>query len=112
MGYYVGGQNNVQPIEGRNLLIASECSKSLNPNWDFGASYDQRLYEKTIPPLDVLAGAVWHFVSAGSNRQPDCQPDSPGGCNCRDSSNLPCDFRVDTNAGSECDVELSFIRYR
>jgi hypothetical protein len=39
----------------------------LNPNWAFTASYDQRLYEKTIPPLHVLARAVWHLVSAGSD---------------------------------------------
>ena len=32
--------NNVQPTTPRNLLIASECSKSLNPNRPFTASYD------------------------------------------------------------------------
>jgi hypothetical protein len=37
--------NNVQPTALRNLLIASECSKSLNPNRTFTASYDQTLYE-------------------------------------------------------------------
>jgi hypothetical protein len=37
--------NNVQPAAPRNLLIASECSKSLNPNRPFTASYDQTLYE-------------------------------------------------------------------
>jgi hypothetical protein len=37
--------NNVQPTAPRNLLIASECSKSLNPNRTFTASYDQTLYE-------------------------------------------------------------------
>ena len=59
--------NNVQPTAARNLLIAPEGPKSLNPNWGFTASYDQTFYEKTIPPLHVLARAVWHLVSAGSD---------------------------------------------
>src|SRR5215467_12204906 len=50
--------NNVQPTAPRNLLIAPKGPKSLNPNWAFTASYDQTLYEKTIPPLYVLAGTV------------------------------------------------------
>ena len=50
--------NNVQPTAPRNLLIAPESPKSLNPNWGFTASYDQTLYEKIIPPLHVLARAV------------------------------------------------------
>jgi hypothetical protein len=44
----------------------------LNPNGRFAASYDQTLYEKTIPPLHVLARAVWQLVSAGSKRSADC----------------------------------------
>ena len=80
--------NNVQPTAPRNLLIASEYSKSLNPNRTFAASYDQTLYEKTIPPLHVLARVVWQLVSADSNRSPDCQPDSTDGSNGRDSGNL------------------------
>ena len=76
--------NNVQPTAPRNLLIASECSKSLNPNRTFTASYDQTLYEKTIRPLHVLARVVWQLVSADSDRSSDCQPDS----NSRDSGNL------------------------
>ena len=59
--------NNVQPTAPRNLLIAPEGPKSLNPNRAFTASYDQTLYEKTIPPLHVLARAVWQLVSAGSD---------------------------------------------
>ena len=59
--------NNVQPTALRNLLIACESSKSLNPNRTFTASYDQTLYEKTIPPVHVLARPVWQLVSAGSN---------------------------------------------
>ncbi len=80
--------NNVQPTAPRNLLIASEYSKSLNPNRTFAASYDQTLYEKTIPPLHVLARVVWQFVSADSDRNSYCQPDSTDGSNGRDSSNL------------------------
>ena len=80
--------NNVQPTAPRNLLIASECSKSLNPNRTFTASYDQTLYEKTIPPLHVLARVVWQLVSADSDRNSDCQPDSTDGSNSRDSGNL------------------------
>ena len=80
--------NNVQPTAPRNLLIASECSKSLNPNRTFAASYDQTLYEKTIPPLHVLARVVWQLVSPSSNRSPDCRPDSTDGSNSRDSGNL------------------------
>jgi Domain of unknown function (DUF6249) len=38
--------NNVQPRAPRNLLIASEYSKSLNPNRTFAASYDQTLMKK------------------------------------------------------------------
>jgi len=60
----------------------------LNPNWAFTASYDQTLYEKTIPPLHVLARAVWQLVSADSKRNSDCQPDSIDGSNSRDSGNL------------------------
>jgi hypothetical protein len=71
----------------RNLLIACESSKSLNPNRTFTASYDQTLYEKTIPPVHVLARPVWQLVSASSNRYSNCQPDSPDGSNCRDSGN-------------------------
>jgi hypothetical protein len=37
--------NNVQPTAPRNLLIAPEYAKSLNPNRTFSASYDQTLYE-------------------------------------------------------------------
>jgi hypothetical protein len=51
----------------RNLLIATEGPKSLNPKWALPASYDQRHYEKTIPPLYALARAVWHLVPAGAN---------------------------------------------
>jgi hypothetical protein len=57
----------------------------LNPNRTFTASYDQTLYEKTIPPLHVLARVVWQFVSADSDRNSDFQPD---GSNSRDSGNL------------------------
>jgi hypothetical protein len=60
----------------------------LNPNWAFTASYDQTLYEKTIPPLHVLARAVWQLVSADFKRNSDRQPDSPDGSNSRDSGNL------------------------
>jgi hypothetical protein len=60
----------------------------LNPNRALTASYDQTLYEKTIPPLHVLARVVWQLVSADSNRSPDCQPDSTDGSNGRDSGNL------------------------
>ena len=77
--------NNVQPSAPRNLLIALEFSKSLNPNRAFTASYDQTLYEKTIPPLHVLARVVWQLVSPSSNRSPDCRPDSTDGSNSRDS---------------------------
>ena len=64
--------NNVQPTAPRNLLIALGGAKSLNPNRTFAASYDQTLYEKTIPPLHVLARVVWQLVSAGSDRNSDC----------------------------------------
>ena len=59
--------NNVQPTVSRNLLIATDGPKSLNPKWAFTASYDQRNYEKTIPPLYVHARAVWYLVPAGAN---------------------------------------------
>jgi hypothetical protein len=39
----------------------------LNPNRRVTASYEHRLYEKTIYHLHVLAWVVWHPVSAGSN---------------------------------------------
>ena len=77
--------NNVQPTAPRNLLIVLEGAKSLNPNRTFAASYDQTLYEKTIPPLHVLARVVWQLVSADSHRNSDCQPDSPDGSHSRDS---------------------------
>jgi hypothetical protein len=37
--------NNVQPTVPRNLLIAADWSKSLNPDTTFSASYDQTNYE-------------------------------------------------------------------
>ena len=80
--------NNVQPSMPRNLLIVLGGPKSLNPNRTFAASYDQTLYEKTIPPLHGLARAVWQLVSAVSNRKSDCQPDSTDGSNGHDSGNL------------------------
>ena len=80
--------NNVQPAGPRNLLIASESSKSLNPNRMSTASYDQTLYEKTIPPLHLLARVVWQLVSADSDRNSDCQPDSTDGSHSRGSGNL------------------------
>src|SRR6516165_2289649 len=94
--------NNVQPIKPCNLLIASERSKSLNPNPAFTASYDQTLYEKTIPPLHVLARVVWHLVPPGSNRNCHPQPNS------RDSSNLLSCAGI--NSSPQCDVEFNFVR--
>jgi hypothetical protein len=92
--------NNVQPTAPRNLLIALECSKSLNPNWAFIASYDQTLYEKTIPPLHLLARAVWELVSADSNRNPDSQPDSTDRSNGRDSGNLNSVASINTSGST------------
>jgi hypothetical protein len=96
--------NNVQSTAPRNLLIASECSKSLNPNWAFTASYDQTLYEKTIPPLHGLARAVWQLVSAGADRKPDCQSDGTDGSNGPDSSKLNSGVSVNANGTTWCDV--------
>jgi len=101
--------NNVQPTAPRNLLIAPEGPKSLNPNWVFTASYDQTLYEKTIPPLHVLAGTVWQLVSAGSDRISDCQRDSADGSNSRDSSNLISSTSINSNASTEGDRWFGFI---
>ena len=100
--------NNVQPTKRRNLLIAFKGSKSLNPKGAFSASYDQTVYEKTIPPLHVLAGAVWHLVSAGSNRKCQPQSNSSDGSNSRDSGGL----LGGANGSPQCDVEFSFIRSR
>jgi hypothetical protein len=72
----------------------------LNPNRPFTASYDQRLYEKTIPPLDVLAGAVWHLVPAGSHRKSDCQPNG-------NSDNFSGSASI--NASTRRDREFRFI---
>src|SRR5215510_8342760 len=80
--------NNVQPTKPRNLLIAPKGSKSLNPNRPFAASHDQTLYEKTIPPLYVLARGVWHLVSPGFNRNADGQPDRADGSSSRDGGNF------------------------
>jgi len=44
----------------------------LNPNRTFTASYDQTLYEKTIPPLHVLARIVWQLISPSSGPNSDC----------------------------------------
>src|SRR4029077_5041794 len=104
--------NNVQPIAPRNLLIASECSKSLNPNRTFAASYDQTLYEKTIPALHVLARVVWQLVSADSDRKSDWQPDSHDGSNSRDSGDLNSRVSINTNGSPKCDVWFRFIRSR
>jgi hypothetical protein len=81
----------------------------LNPNWGFTASYDQTLYEKIIPPLHVLARAVWHLVSASSDRNSDCQPDSPDGSNSRDSGNLISSPSINSNASTEGNRWFYFI---
>src|SRR5882757_3737856 len=86
--------NYVQPTAPRNLLIALKGSKSLNLNWAFTASYDQTLYEKTIPPLHMLARVVWQLISSGSDRKSDCQPDSSDG---RNSCNLNSGVSINTN---------------
>ena len=104
--------NNVQPTAPRNLLIVPGGAKSLNPNRTFAASYDQTLYEKTIPPLHVLARVVWQLVSAGSDRNSDCQPDSTDGSNSRDSGNLNSGVSINANGSPWCDVEFRFIRSR
>jgi hypothetical protein len=104
--------NNVQPIAPRNLLIASEYAKSLNPNRTFPASYDQTLYEKTIPPMHVLARVVWQLVSSVSDRKSDCQPDSSDGSNSRNSGNLNSGVSINTNGSPWCDVWFRFIRSR
>src|SRR5262249_17409474 len=98
----------VQPIKRRNLLIALKGPKSLNLNRAFTASYDQRLYEKTIPPLHVLTGPVWHLVSAGSNRKSDCQSDSTDGSNRRDSGNVAGCASI--NGSPQGNARYSFIR--
>src|SRR5436305_6930878 len=95
--------NNAQPTAPRNLLIAPEAPKSLNPNRTFTASYDQTLYEKTIPPLHGLARAVWQLVSAGADGKSDCQPDSADGNNGRDSGDLNSCASI-TNGSTQCDV--------
>jgi len=82
------GNNNVQSAAARNLLIASGDAKSLNPNGAFAASYDQRHYEKIIPPLHLLTGAGWQLVWAGSNRNTHCQPDNNGSSNSHHVSNV------------------------
>jgi len=69
----------------------------LNPNWAFTASYDQTLYEKTIPPLHVLARVVWQLISSVSNPNSDCQPDSSDGRNSRNSCNLNSGVSINTN---------------
>src|SRR5262252_4674392 len=104
--------NNVQPTAPRNLLIAPKGPKSLNPNWAFTASYDQTLYEKTIPPLYVLAGTVWHLVSAGSDRNSDFQPHSADRSNSRDSGKLNSRACINSNASTEGNRWFCFIRHR
>jgi hypothetical protein len=71
----------------------------LNPNRTFAASYDQTLYEKTIPPLHVLARVVRQLVSADSDRKSDCQPDSRDGTNSPNSGNLNSRASINTNGG-------------
>ena len=93
--------NNVQPTAPRNLLIACESPKSLNPIWAFGASYNQTLYEKTIPPLYVLARGIRHLVSPSFNRNAYGEPD---GGSSRDSGNLNSLASINTNRSTECDV--------
>ena len=45
----------------------------------------------------MLARAVWQLVSAGSNRNSDCQPDSTDGSNSRDSGNLNSGASINAN---------------
>ena len=71
--------------------------KSLNPNRTSTASYDQILYEKTIPPLHVLARVVWQLVSADSDRKSDCQPDSRDGGDSCNSGNFNNGVSINTN---------------
>jgi hypothetical protein len=72
----------------------------LNPNRTFAASYDQTLYEKTIPPLHVLARVVWQLVSTGPDRHSDCQPDGTDGSNRRDSGNLTSGVSISADGSS------------
>jgi hypothetical protein len=72
----------------------------LNPNWAFTASYDQTLYEKTIPPLHVLARVVWQPCFRRLRPNSDCQPDSTDGSNSRDSGNLNSGVSINTNGST------------
>jgi hypothetical protein len=76
----------------------------LNPNRPFAASYDQRLYEKTIPPLHVLPRALRHLVSPGANRSAHYQSDSADSSSRRDSGNVNSDTSINTNSSSQCDI--------
>src|SRR5450759_842607 len=80
------GNNNVQPHEQRNLLIAPEESKSLNPNRPLSASYDQSTYESINHPLHLFHPLGDKFTCAGpdgiANRE-------PGSSNNSNSNNNP-----------------------
>jgi len=83
--------------------------KSLNPNQAFAASYDQTLYEKTIPPLPGLARTVWQLVSTGSDRNSDCHADCSDGSNSR---NFNSGVSINANGSPCCHAEFCFIRSR
>ncbi len=76
----------------------------MNPNRAFAASYDQTLYEKIIRPLYVLDSSGWQLVCAGSNRYPDCEPDSSNGSNSRDSGSANSSASINSNESTACDV--------
>jgi len=84
----------------------------LNPNRPFAASYDQRRYEKTIPPLHVLSRALWHPVSPGSNRSANYQSDSADRSSGRDSGNVNSGARININGSTQCDIQFNLLRSR
>ena len=104
--------NNVQPSGPRNLLIALEWSRLLNPNRPFSASYDQTAYEKTIPPLYLRDAGDGQLTWPGSNGYSDCQPDSSDRSDSRDSGNLNSGVGINTNGSTQRDVWFRFIGSR
>ena len=69
--------NNVQPTAPRNLLIATETLKSLNPNRTFTASYDQHPMKKLFLLCMVSLGLYGSLFPQAPTESPIASPTAP-----------------------------------
>ena len=74
---FLGGNNNVQPPAGRNLLIASSGLKLLNPNLALSASYEQSTSMKKLILLCICSTVLAISVFAQAPTAPPIASPAP-----------------------------------